>query len=386
MDKYAHMMHPLSLDEVCTFEPKAAGKPDRLVEKMLEWMPPFVIARRHGLRSDFKEVEGMIICVPLLPQQILGLPADFVLDKLTQAGKLAESEGAKIVSLGAYTSVVGARGKKLAERLSIPVTTGSSYTAYSAVEALTMAAKKMKIDVPGATALVVGATGSIGSACSQLLGPQVKKVILAGRQISPPLERLAAAIGPNAEVTDDVPSALRRSQLVLSATNTIGPVIEADKLSPGSVVCDVARPRDVANRISSRRDVLVIEGGIIKLPGEPILATEYRLDLGMPDFLTFACESEAIILSLEGQFESFSLGRNMPLEKVKKIAELGTKHGFTIAGLRNFGQDISSAEIRRARRTARFKRIREKLRTSSKGGWARTKEGVRKAKKRTKTK
>ena len=382
MDRYGFMMHPLSLDEVCTFEPKAAGKPDRLVEKMLEWMPPFVIAHRRGLRSDYNEVEGILICVPLLPQQILGLPADFVLDKLVEAGKLAEAHGAKIVGLGAFTSVVGNRGKKVAERLNVPVTTGSSYTAYSAVEALTLAAAKMKIDVPNATALVVGATGSIGSACSQLLAPQVKKIILAGRQISPPLERLAEAIGPNAEATDDVPGALRRAQMILSATNTIGPVIEADKLLPGSVVCDVARPRDVANRISFRKDVLVIEGGIIKLPGEPTLPTDYRLDLGMPDFLTFACESETIILALEGQYESFSLGRHMPLEKVKEIAGLGAKHGFALAGLRNFGQDISRADIRRTRRTARFKKIREKLKSSSKNGWARTKARAGKAKAR----
>jgi fatty aldehyde-generating acyl-ACP reductase len=379
LKKYAFIMHPLSLDEVCTFEPKAADKPEQLVEKMLEWLPPFVIGHRRHVISDHSEVEGIMICMPLLPQQILGLPADFVLNKLTEAAKLAEDNGASVIGLGAFTSVVGGRGKKLAQRLDLPVTTGSSFTAYSAVEALKLSAKRMKIDVSGATALVVGATGSIGGACAQLLGPQVDKIILAGRQISPPLERLAATIGANAVVTDDIPAALGEAKLILSATNAIGPVIEADKLLPGAIVCDVARPRDVAMRVSSRRDVLVIEGGVIRLPGRPEIYTDYRLDLGMPDFLTFACEAETILLALEGLLESFSLGRDMPLAKVKQIAAIGDRHGFELAGLRNFGQDISRADIRRIRRTARFRRLREKLKSSSKKGWAKAKARAAKA-------
>ena len=373
MRRYAFVMHPLSIDEVCTFEPKAADKPERLVEKMLEWMPPFVIANRLGLVSPHDEVEGMLICLPLLPQQILGLPADQVLEKLTVAGKLAEENGAMILGLGAFSAVVGGRGKKLAPRLNIPVTTGSSFTAFSAIEALKMSAGRMKIDIGEATALIVGATGSIGGACAELLGPQVKKIILAGRQVSAPLERLAEKIGPTAVVTDDTPGALPEAQLILSATNTVGPVIEVDRLLPGSVVCDVARPRDVANRVSSRKDVLVIEGGVIRLPGRPEISTNYRMDLGMPDFLTFACEAETILLALENKPESFSLGRNIPVEKVREIAAIGDKHDFELAGLRNFGKDISRADIRRVRRTARFKRLRAKLKNSSKNGWKRAK-------------
>ncbi len=382
MKKYAFIMHPLSLDEVCTFEPKAAGKPDQLVEKMLEWMPPFVIANRLGVASEHKQVEGVMICVPLLPQQILGLNADFVIDKIVAAAKIGEKSGADIVGLGAFTSVVGGRGKKVAERLSTPITTGSSYTAISAVEALKLSAKKMKLELSETTALVVGASGSIGAVCAQLLAPQVKKIILAGRQISPPLTRLAETIGPKAEVTDDTLQALSQSKLILSATNAIGPVIKTEKLLPGSVVCDVARPRDVASRVSSRRDILVIEGGVIKLPGQPELVTDYRLDLGMPDFLTFACEAETILLTLEERFESFSLGRTIPIEKALAISDISHKHDFDLAGLRNFGQDITRADIRRIRRTARFTRIREKLKVSSKNGWARAKAKGRKAKAR----
>lgn len=382
MKKYGFLMHPLSLDEVCTFEPNAAGKPDQLVEKMLEWMPPFVIAHRQGVASSLTGVEGIMICVPLLPQQILGLNTDFVLDKIVEAGELAEKNGVDIIGLGAFTSVVGNRGKKIAERLSLPVTTGNSYTAFSAVEALKMSAKKMKLELPETTAVVVGATGSIGAVCAQILAPQVKKIILAGRQISPPLLRLKELIGPNAEVTDDTSAALDQAKLILSATNAIGPVIETAKLLPGSIVCDVARPRDVATRVSSRRDVLVIEGGVIKLPGQPELVTDYRVDLGMPDFLTFACEAETILLTMDERFESFSLGRTIPLEKVNIIAEIADRHGFELAGLRNFGEDITRADIRRVRRTARFRRIREKLKNSSKSGWAKAKAKAGKAKDR----
>jgi hypothetical protein len=69
----------------------------------------------------------------------------------------------------------------------------------------------------------------------------------------------------------------------------------------------------------------------------------------------------------------------MPLAKVKQIAAIGDRHGFELAGLRNFGQDISRADIRRIRRTARFRRLREKLKSSSKKGWAKAKARAAKA-------
>src|SRR5258706_14539793 len=69
------------------------------------------------------------------------------------------------------------------------------------------------------------------------------------------------------------------ADLVLTVTSAINSVIEPQHLKPGAVVCDVARPRDVAARGAAARDgVLVIDGGMGGVPGEG----DFHFDFGFP--------------------------------------------------------------------------------------------------------
>ena len=51
----------------------------------------------------------------------LSLPVETVYKKIVACGHLAEDLGAKILGLGAFTSVVGDAGKTIADRLDIPL-------------------------------------------------------------------------------------------------------------------------------------------------------------------------------------------------------------------------------------------------------------------------
>jgi len=108
---------------------------------------------------------------------------DYAVKQIIKAGKLLEKQGAQIMGLGAYTSVVKDAGISIAKALDIGVTTGNSYTAYTAGEALLLAAKEVGIDPKSCTLTVVGATGSIGSVLTKVLAPQVGKVILVARNM-----------------------------------------------------------------------------------------------------------------------------------------------------------------------------------------------------------
>ena len=54
---------------------------------------------------------------------------------------MAEKLGAKILGLGAFTSVVGDAGVTIANALDVPVTTGNSFTVAMAVQAIREAAQ-----------------------------------------------------------------------------------------------------------------------------------------------------------------------------------------------------------------------------------------------------
>src|SRR5580704_12677841 len=109
------------------------------------------------------------------------LSFDDVYARILAAIDVGVSLGAKVAGLGAFTGVVGDGGVTVAERAPIPVTTGNSLTIAAGVRSLFRGAEEMGIDAASATAVVVGATGSIGGACVELIAPHVAHVVLVAR-------------------------------------------------------------------------------------------------------------------------------------------------------------------------------------------------------------
>jgi predicted amino acid dehydrogenase len=327
--------------------------PAGLVEGAFRWVPPRVVSRITGIRSPTgARAEGWFIGLPLTPRTLLQSPVEFAYRRIIQAGRLAESLGARIVGLGAFTKIVGDRGVTVARHLAIAVTTGNSYTAATAVEGALLAARRMGIEPANATVAVVGATGSIGTACSHLLAREAGRLVLVARTREA-LQSLADRLrGSRAwlEVETDVRRAVRAAEVVLAVSSATDVLIEPEDLRPGAVVCDVARPRNVSRLVYERRDdVLVIDGGVIQVPGD----VDFGFDFGFPPRMCEACMAETILLALERRYEPFTLGREVHLDRVEEIAALARRHGFALAGLRRFERAIDDGEIERIRRAAR---------------------------------
>ena len=135
--------------------------------------------------------------------------------------------------------------------------------------------------------------------------------------------------------------------LIVTATSAAGnKVLDIMKVKPGCVITDVARPLDMsAEDVAKRPDVLVIEGGVVRVPGD----VDFGLNFGFPPKTAYACMSETMILALEGRFEDYTLGRTLSLDKVREIRELAAKHGFELAGFRSFERAVDEATIERVR-------------------------------------
>ena len=115
MDRFGFLLHPLGMNDVYRYAPKAKGKREPLVRKILEWMPPYEASTIEGVRSDRGvSIEGRFVMVPLLPAQFIGMARREVVDRVINAALLAEKQGAQIVGLGGYNSVVGGAGKEIA--------------------------------------------------------------------------------------------------------------------------------------------------------------------------------------------------------------------------------------------------------------------------------
>jgi len=302
-------------------------------------------------------VKGWFIACPYTPRRMLELPERTVYRKIIETGHSAEKLGAQILGLGAFTSVVGDAGVSIAKALDIPVTTGDSYTVAIAVQAMHEAARLMEIPLRQATAAVVGATGSIGSVCAELLADDVAELILIGRReeaLEALRERLQgqsrAVLRTSTQVSD-----IARASLILTVTSAVHEVIHPEQLQPGSVVCDVARPRDVSAMVAAaRNDILVIDGGMVDVPG-PV---DFHFNFGFPPGKAYACMAETITLALEGKFEDYTLGKAISRQRVEEIAGLSAKHGFKLSGFRSFERAVTEQQIETVRRNAQHARRR----------------------------
>jgi len=362
--RFAFVIHPLSTEYFKNVEPlgRITGIPGMtgVVEKSMAYIPPFVYSHVTGIVSETgDEAEGWLITVGGTPKEMLAHPPEFTYSRLLAAGELSRKLGAQIMGLGAFTKVVGDAGVTVAKQASLPVTTGNSYSASGALWAASEAVRRLgigEVDDDGAIrgkAMVVGASGAIGSACARLLAlasdelwlvsPETAKLL----QIKKDIER----DNPRAtvHVATDPSAALSDMDVIVTATSAAGhKVLDIMRVKPGCVITDVARPLDMsAEDVAKRPDVLIIESGEVELPGDVRMK-----DIGLPDNTVYACLAETIVLALEGRYENFTVGRSISWPKVKEIYRLGLKHGMKLATISGINGPYTDEDFDRVRAAA----------------------------------
>lgn len=354
--RFAFLVHPLDLDNYHEFDEALADlapeELERLADHFNPMLEPFVIGRTAVESAAGARAYGEFIVVPRTTRQILSGSRQEVVGLVRRAVALGRDRGARIVGLGAYTAIAS-RGGLAVTDLGVAVTTGNSFTVAAAIEALAEGARRLGIDAGRSTVAVVGAGGAIGRATALLLAPHVAHLVLVGNPASAgrALQRLAAVAGeighvasalrgaPEVTVTTDAPAALRQAQLVVIATNSAEEFVTPEMLAPGAVVCDMSRPPNVSRRVDRERpDVLVIDGGVIEVPGRP----DFGWHFGYPPGLAYACMSETMLLALEHHYEHTSLGADLTVETIRWLQALAGRHGFRLAELRSFDRPITA--------------------------------------------
>lgn len=356
MDSFAFIIHPVDPKRDVSRKFPFLGKvlSEKQIDFFSTFFPPVYISEIEGITSQAtgKVIKGWFIACPYTPRRMMQLPEHTVYRKIIQSGRMAEKLGANILGLGAFTSVVGDAGVTIANALDVPVTTGDSFTIAMAVQAIRDAAKVMEINMADATVAVVGATGAIGRVCADLLAGEAARTLLVARD-EKKLEALRDRLQVKARselVISTKMDVLKDAQLILTVTSSIHDVIRPEYLQAGSVVCDVARPRDVSAMVAAvRDDILVIDGGMVDVPG-PV---DFHFNFGFPEGKAYACMAETIALTLEGRFEDYTLGRDITLERVREITAIAEKHGFRMSGFRSFEREVTHEQIEVVRQNSR---------------------------------
>jgi len=370
--RFAFVIHPLSRKFFANVEPlgtlSKVAPPVFMdvVEKALAYAPPFTYSHVTGIRSPTgAEAEGWLITVGGTPKELMAHSPEFTYGRLLAAAEIARKLGAQVMGLGAFTKVVGDAGVTVAKRAPLPVTTGNSYSAsaalwaaHEAVDRLGLAERDEHGRIRG-RAMVVGATGAIGSVCARLLALATDEIWLVSPESAKLLalkeaierERPRARIGIAATPDEHLPE----MDLVVTATSGAGKrVLDIMAVKPGCVITDVARPLDLsADDVDLRPDVLVIESGEIELPGDVSMK-----NIGLPPGVVYACLAETVVLALEGRYETFTVGRSIEWAKVKEIYRLGLRHGMKLAAISGVNGVFTDEDFARVRDLAREHRGR----------------------------
>jgi 3-acetyloctanal aminotransferase len=292
---------------------------------------------------------GEVRYLPYTAEQLLRRPTTARTLVAAEVTALRDG-GAALVGLGGATSIVGDRGLWTAAQVGIPVTSGNSLTVYAAHRELLHAAALLGLAPEHTRVAVIGYPGSIGLALARLLladGFLLDLVCRRGNRSPEALLRhLDPAVHDRVRLADDVARCSEETRLFVCASS-VGGLVAPESLRPGSVVVDVALPRDVTGPPRDRGDVVIVDGGLVSASDAVTVG-----DGGLPSPARQlnGCLAETIVLALEGRAESFSLGRDLDPERVRAIGAIAARHGFLPVPLASFGRPLPDTAIERLAR------------------------------------
>jgi len=338
--RFAFIVHPLGFKDASKKYPLADRLPKSFIDIWTRYYWPIVGSEITGFKTKRnEEVNGWIIICPLTPRQMMR-NQPLAKRKILQSVKLAEKLGAKIVGLGAFTSILTHDGADLIGKVKVGLTTGNAYATALLIRNVVKIAEKIGMELKDATVAIVGAAGSVGSACVRILSKKVRQLILIDIDREA-LESLIVTLGTqrNLKSYSEVHGCLP-ADIVIAVSSAIGAIITPSHLSSGTIVIDGSQPKNVSKEVIEHRDdVLVIESGLAK-----ISYINHELDLGIPRGEVYACLGEVLILSWKDWDRNYSIGKVDPRHVHEVLAE-EKEVGLSLADFRNSGGIITERDI-----------------------------------------
>ncbi|HZJ84355.1 MAG TPA: aminotransferase class III-fold pyridoxal phosphate-dependent enzyme [Syntrophomonadaceae bacterium] len=412
-EKFAFIIHYPAPEDVIVNNPSFADFSRADLYKFMEWQSqnsePGLVCHMPAIRSACGSIgEGWLIGVPFGAREIMNLPREQTVEVIQKAVDMGRDLGAKIVGLGALTSVVTRGGRAVLGR-DVAITSGNSFTTLMAVEALFLGAEKMRISFARSQGAVLGATGSIGRACAMILSERVANIVLLGNPNYPTSSknRLQSLItdmfiyaSQRRKVGIREGLALWLDELIiklekeestqaqkfiddlslethinyelinlicahLAIKNPITWSIDTANTLPNCnlIVAASNSPEyliypehlsagtvvcDVARPADVSPEVYELRDDVLILEGGLVQYPDdiaFGPNLGYRDGVSLACLSETVLLALEADYQDYSIGVKLPLETIAYLRSLGEKHGFSLAGLVMGGREVTDEDI-----------------------------------------
>jgi fatty aldehyde-generating acyl-ACP reductase len=314
--------------------------PETDLRELFPWIPPRTVCRVELTSVLGHCVRGVYIDAFIPPDRLGYDYRHENIARVRAAAAYAIKEGARIVSLGGFSSIlIEGDSSLLPDKADTVFTTGNTLTVSLIVEGILSMCAMQGRHLSDSTLLIVGATGDVGSGCARCLGPLVKRVVLNARapdRLRTLADELSSA-GTLVDVTTDVQRLSVQADILICVASLESPSLLLGKLGPNAILCDAGYPKNLSPS-SGTDDCTVFFGGLGQATGGMRFQPDVHRVLHHHPFPNIAqgCMLEGMVLALEGRFEPFSHGRGfITPERVEKIGAIAARHGVRLAPFYN---------------------------------------------------
>jgi predicted amino acid dehydrogenase len=310
------------------------------VREIIPWIPSRTASRVTVGSSQGFQVRGAYIDSFIPPDRLHSRFLRENLARVRAAAACAIKEGARIVTLGGFSSILlEGKADLLPSHAETAFTTGNTLTVALIVKGIERAVALAGRDLGESNVLIVGASGDVGSGCARCLAPRVKRLFLSARnpdRLKGFASELPTLRSPVMADTD-LKKLSGMADVVICAASTPAPELVFDALPLSSIVCDAGYPKNVSPDFVPREGAIFYGGlgqasGGIQLDPD-LLGVIYPYSVGN---VAHGCFLEGVALAMEKRFEPFSQGRGLITpQRVEDIWQIAQKHGIGLPPLFN---------------------------------------------------
>jgi len=320
--------------------PEHTPLPDDEIRDILPWIPPRAVCHVDVASTIGAQAHGIYIDSFIPPDRLEAAYVHENIARVRKAAACAIKSGAKIVSLGGFSSIlIEGNFDQLPETHHTVFTTGNTLTVAFIVQAIKKMCALEGRDLSRSTLLIVGATGDVGSGCARCSAPLVKRVLLNARNVER-LRKLAADLQADAvqvEIATNLQEFSAEADIVICAASLPSASLLLGHIAPDAIVCDAGYPKNLSPG-AEMPAAKIFFGGLGQITGGMTFAPDFNGILNRHPFpdVVHGCLLEGMALALERRFEPFSQGRGfITKERVDEIEAIAARHGIHLAPLHN---------------------------------------------------
>lgn len=298
------------------------------------WIPPRKIFEVEIASTKTNQTsKGIYIETFISPEELSLKHYRTCIEKVISASHVAFKQKANIAALGGFTSIV-LEGDMKVLNPSVNYTTGNTLTSAFIVKSVEKACAEKRLDLKRLKVLIIGSSGDIGSAVTSYLAPHVNSILLFARNQNKlkQQQHQISQLNSHTMIVENINNAINEADVIIAVASSKDVLKEID-ISKPKIICDAGYPKNLSS-INWNKGNLYYHGGMGLATGgirfnNKISDSFYYFPL---QNVIHGCLLEAIVLSFEKRYESFSYGSgNITQQKINDIYKMALDHGVTVA-------------------------------------------------------